>query len=158
MKAEYVWACLWAATQENEEDPLKLEMVIGLIQANFLEDNLEVDCAWKTVVLIPKGNNNFCGIRLVEVLWKTMTRILNCRLKAVIQFHDTMPSFCICRGTRTGSLGAKLIQQLMALREEVLYEIFLYLHKSYNALERDNCLGILLSYGVGPRALRLLRP
>ena len=44
----------------------------------------------------------------------------------------------------------------MALREEVLYVIFLDLHKAYEALDRSRCLIILEEYGVGPQARRLL--
>ena len=51
---------------------------------------------------------------------------------------------------------AKLLQQLAALREEVLYVIFLGLIKAYNALDRSRCLEILEGYGVGPNARRLL--
>ena len=35
--------------------------------------------------------------------------------------------------------------------------IFLYLHKTYDALDRDRCLEILEVYSVGPRACRLLQ-
>ena len=38
---------------------------------------------------------------------------------------------------------AKLLQQLKALWEEVLYGIFLDLHKAYDALDRSDCLEIL---------------
>ena len=57
---------------------------------------------------------------------------------------------------RTDPLKAKLIHHLMALREEVLHDIFLDIHKAYDALERGRCLDILVTYGVGPLALRLL--
>ena len=46
--------------------------------------------------------------------------------------------------------------QLMDLREEVLNDIFLDMHKAYDALERGRCLDILVAYGVGPLDLRLL--
>ena len=49
------------------------------------------------------------------------------------------------------------LQQLAALREEVLYVIFLDLHKAYEALDRSRCLEILEGYGVGARARRLLQ-
>ena len=39
----------------------------------------------------------------------------------------------------------------------VLYVIFLYLTKAYDALDRSRCLGILEGYGVGPGARRLLQ-
>ena len=39
---------------------------------------------------------------------------------------------------------------------EVLYEILLYLHKAYDALDCDSFLLILAAYVVVPRAIRLL--
>ena len=45
----------------------------------------------------------------------------------------------------------------MNMREEVLYEIFIDIHKAYDALDRDLCLDILESCGVVPWTLRLLR-
>ena len=56
----------------------------------------------------------------------------------------------------TASLEAKIIQQFMDMREEVLYKILLDLHKAYDALDRDRCLNILVAYGVELLALRLL--
>ena len=52
----------------------------------------------------------------------------------------------------TATLEAKLLQQIVAMREEVLYMIFLERHKVYDTLERDICLEILEGYGVGPQA------
>ena len=60
-------------------------------------------------------------------------------------------------GTGTATLEAKLLQQLAAMREEVLYVIFLDLTKAYDALERSRCLEILEGYGVGPNARRLIK-
>ena len=54
-------------------------------------------------------------------------------------------------------LEAKLLHQLAALREEVLYVIFLDLHKAYGALDRSRCLEILDGYGVGTQARGLLK-
>ena len=119
--------------------------------------HLAEECMWQTVVLILKGNGDFRGIDPVKVLRKTVKGILNRRLTSAIQYHDTLHSFTAGRGTWTASLEAKLLQQLTALREEVLYEIFLDLHKAYDALDRGRCLDILVAYGVRPRALRLLR-
>ena len=69
--------------------------------------------------------------------------ILNCRLMAEIQFHDTLHGLSTGRGTRTTSLEAKLLKHIMSMREEVLYDIFLYIHKGYDAPDCGCCLGIL---------------
>ena len=90
-------------------------------------------------------------------LWKVVAAILNLRLTASITFHDLLHGFRAGCGTSTATLEAKLLQKLVALREEVLYVIFLDLHKEYDALERYRCLEILERYGVGPRSRRLLQ-
>ena len=43
----------------------------------------------------------------------------------------------------------------MAMREAVLFEVFLDIHKAYDALYRGRCLENLAENGVGPRVLRL---
>ena len=86
-----------------------------------------------------------------------MAAILNQRLTASITYHNFLHRFWAGCGTCTATLEAKLLQQLAALREDVLYVIFLDLHKAYNTLDRSRCLEILEGYGVGPRSCRLLR-
>ena len=95
------------------------------------------------MVLIPKGMTDYRGIGLVEVMWKVVAAILNLRLTASISFHDFLHGFWAGRGTVTATLKAKLLHQLAALREEVMYVIFLDLHKAYGALDRSRCLEIL---------------
>ena len=89
-------------------------------------------------------------------MWKVVVAILNRRLTASITFHDFLHGFRAGRGTGTATLEVKLLHQLAALWEEVLYVIFLYLHKAYDALDRSRCLVILEGYGVGPQAQWLL--
>ena len=43
------------------------------------------------------------------------------------------------------------------MRDTVLGDIFLGLHKLYGALERERCLDILEVYGVGAGTIRILR-
>ena len=109
------------------------------------------------VVLIPKGKEDYCRIGRVAVMWKVVVAILNLQLTASITYHDFLHGFRAGRGTDTATLESKLLQQLADLREEVLYVIFLDLHKAYDALDRSGCLEILEGYGVGPRSRRLLR-
>ena len=96
------------------------------------------------------GKKNYRVIGLVEVMWKVVAAILNLRLTASITFHNILHGFWVGCGTGTGTLEAKLLQQLVAFREEVLFLIFLDLHKAYYALYRSRCLEILEGYGVGP--------
>ena len=107
------------------------------------------------MVMIPKGKGEFRGIGLVGVIWKLLTLILHRRL-AAIKLHDVLQGLREGRGTGTATLEAKLLQQLAAIREEVLYVIFLDLTKAYDALDRSKTLEILKGYGVGDWVRRLL--
>ena len=62
---------------------------------------------------------------------------INQWLTASVTFHDFLHIFGGGRVTGTATLKVKLLQNLAALREEVLYMIFLYLHKAYYALDRS---------------------
>ena len=77
-----------------------------------------------------------------------MVAVLNIWLTSSITFHGLLHGFRAGHGTGTTTLEANLLQQLAALREEVLYVIFLDLHKAYDALDRSRCLEILEWYGV----------
>ena len=57
----------------------------------------------------------------------------------------------------TASLKSKFLQNMMTMREEFLYELFLDLRNSYDALEREWCMEIIVGYGVGPQTERNLR-
>ena len=58
-----------------------------------------------------------------------VTPIINRRFTSSITYHDALHGFRAGRGTGTATLEAKLLQHLTALREEVLYVIFLDLAK-----------------------------
>ena len=88
----------------------------------------------------------------MEGVWKVVAAILNRRFTASITYHAFLHGFWAGCGTGTATLKAKLFHNISALREEVLYVIFLDLHKAYNTLDRSRCLVILDSYCVGPWA------
>ena len=117
--------------------------MVDLVKTTFREGDLAEESTWQAVVLIPKGKGDYRGIGLVEVMWKVVAVILNCRFTSSITYHDVLHGFRAGRGTGTATLKAKLIQQLAAMREEVLYVIFLDLTKAYDALDRSRCLKIL---------------
>ena len=108
------------------------------------------------MVLIPKGGGDYRNIHLVEVVWKAVAVILNSRSTVSITYHNYIHGFRSGHDMGTGTLEVKLLQQVTAMREEVLHTILLDLHKDYDALDRSRCLKILEGYGVGHRALLLL--
>ena len=110
---------------------------MDLVQTAFRDGELAEEATWQAGVLIPKGKKDYWDIGLVEVMWKVVAAILNCRFTASIIYHDFLHGFRAGRGTGTSTLEAKLLQQLAALREEVLYVIFLDLHKAHAALDRS---------------------
>ena len=68
----------------------------------------------------PPGEKDYRGIGLVEVMWKVVAEILNCWLTASITFRDFLNGLQAVKGTGTATLEYKLLQKLLALREEVL--------------------------------------
>ena len=74
-----------------------------------------------------------------------------------IPFHDTLNGFWAGRGTRITTLEAKMLQQLTAIREAVLFEVFLDLRKAYDTFDQERTLDLLTTYKAGPMTVRLLR-
>ena len=122
------------STQEGADNWTRF---VDLVQLALREGKLAEEVMWQAVVLIPKGEKDFRGIGLVEVMWKVVAAILNCRFTASITYHNFLHVFWAGCGTGTTTLEAKMSQQLADLREEVLYVIFLDLHKAYDALDRS---------------------
>ena len=61
------------------------------------------------MVLIPKGGGKYCGIGLVEVIWKAATVILNLRFTAAITYHDFLHGLWTGRGTVTATLELNML-------------------------------------------------
>ena len=95
------------------------------MQEEFCDWKLAEGCTRQTVVLVSKGkSDNFRGIGLVEMIWKTMSSLLNRWLKEAIKFHDVFHGFRAGLGVGTATLEAKLLQQITTMREAVLCEVF----------------------------------
>ena len=127
-------------TEAEEEGGELWGKVLDITQTAFWEGNLAEEATWQTVVLIPKRKRGYRGFGLVEVTWKVVVVILHRGLTTGITFHVFLHGFREGRGTGTATLEAKLLQQLDAMREEVLYMIFLDLTKAYYALDRSRSL------------------
>jgi hypothetical protein len=107
---------------------------------------------WMIIVLLPKGGGDYCGIGLLDPIWKVVEKVMVARL-SIIKLHDCLHG--ACRGTRMAIMEAKPQQQLAWVEQEPLYQIYLDLRKAYDALDQGCCLEILAGYGVGPNLLCL---
>ena len=92
------------------------------MQEEFPDGTLAEECTSQTVTLIFKDTSGeFKRIKLVDVLWKTVTSLLNRRIMAEIMFHDMLHGFQEGCGMGDAALESKLIQQLTEMRESVLF-------------------------------------
>jgi hypothetical protein len=57
----------------------------------------------------------------------------------------------------TGTIEAKLAQQLAHLEQRPFFGVFIDLKKAFDVMDRGRCLTILALHGVGPQMLRLIR-
>ena len=125
MIAKHLHQRLISATQDNLPDATNLQKVVSILQVAFRDGTLGKECTWHTVVLITKGKRDFWGVGLVKVLWKAVASLLNHRITSDITYHNALHKFRAGRGTGTAAFKAKLFQQLMSMREAVLFDVFL---------------------------------
>ncbi len=148
-----------------EEDPEKgpnnvgegdnWRLLVGLIQAIWMQGKIPQQLTWVIVVLLPKGGGDYRVIGLLELLWKVVKRIMDRRLNA-LSLHEALHGCRNRRGTGTAILEAKLAQQLVYLKQEPFYELFLNLKRAFDAMDRERCLLILEGYGAGPNMVQLI--
>ncbi len=97
------------------------------------------------MVLIPKGGRDYCGIGLLEPVWKCIELVIDHRLDT-INLHDILHGCRHNRGTGTAIIKAKLAQQLSYLELRPFYSVFLDLRKAFDAMDREPCLMVLEEY------------
>ena len=157
MKVEHLRMWNRKPKREEDHDPGNWDKFVALIYAAFRGGELAAPCACQAVVMIPRvGGTYFRVIGLVGVIWKEISGIIYCRLSSSIHFHDVLHGFRAARGTGTVTLEAKLLQDIISMREMALHSIFLDLRKSYYDLDRDRCLYTLEGYNMGPMKIRIL--
>ena len=93
-------------------------MVVELVQTSLQDRFLAEEVTWQAVVLIPKGGGEYHGIGIVDVVWKAVAVILNCRFTASTTYQDSPHGFWAGCGTGTAKLEVKLIQKVTATRKK----------------------------------------
>ena len=120
---------------EDALDATNWRKVVAINHAEFYKGTPTNKSKWKMMVFITRGDGRGSqGIGIVEVLWKTITGLLNQNFASEIGFHGAINGLQAGSGTGTAYPKAKLLQQIMATREAVLHEISLELQKYYNTL------------------------
>ena len=82
---------------------------------------------------------------------------MNNRLRSAITLQDALHGFRQGKGAGTATMEAKLAQQLAVLVNEPLLQVFLYVQKAYNSLNRGRYMDVLRGYIIGPNLQRLLQ-
>ena len=72
MQSEHLQSCLATATREERPDTANWYQMVEIIQTVFRYGRLLMECKCHKVVLITKGNKDFIGIIIVEVLQKAL--------------------------------------------------------------------------------------
>ena len=156
----------WLQGEKLEENPKtgpanvgagkEWEALVQLVQTVWEEGKMPVQLGWVVTVLIPKGGRVYCGIRLLEPIWKVIERVMDKRLEA-IALHDSLLGCRNGRGTGTAVIEAKLTQQIAHIEQAPFYGVFIDLKKVFDAMDQVHCLLILEGHGVGPNMRRLIR-
>jgi hypothetical protein len=155
----------WLRGVQREEDPKSQRapgdgdnwpLFVHLAQVTWTYGIVPCQLLWTIVVLIPKGGRDYHGIRLLEPIWKVISRVIDHRLDT-IQLHNSLHGCCNKCGMGTAIIEAKLAQQLSYLELQPFYGVFMDLRKAFDAMDQDQCLMILEGYGARPWMTRLIR-
>ena len=77
--------------EETREGTENWVRVVELVQTTFRDRDPAEEATWQEVVLIPKGKKDYRSIGLMEVMWKVVAAILNCRFTASTTYHEVQP-------------------------------------------------------------------
>ena len=140
-----------------KEDGEKWRKLVDLVQWCIRTGEVPQAFKYGALVLIPKPEQGkYRGIALLESVYKLISGLINHRVSAAVQFHDSIHGFRAGRSCSTAILEAKLEMQRARQAGKVYYQVFLDLSKAYDTVDRDRLRLVLQAYGMGPRLLKFL--
>jgi Reverse transcriptase (RNA-dependent DNA polymerase) len=108
-------------------------------------------------MLLPKGNNDFWGITLLDCLYKLIAAILNQRAAKAIRFHEGVHGFRAECGCQTALREAKSNMQVQEAAGKTYHQIFLDLSKAFDTVDCSRLTQIMQAYRFGFRSMQFFR-
>lgn len=93
---------------------------------------------------------------LPELLWKTVTPVINSHLKQAIDFDLAQHGFFPRESTSAAIVDVRMLAELASLQRKVWCHVFLDFSKACDALDRARLLDLLRACGIGPNIVRIL--
>jgi hypothetical protein len=118
-----------------DPDPTAWNSVVELVTHIFTTGEIPQELAWSHLAILPKGDGGVRGIGLLEHTWKICDRIIDCRIKQAVKFHDILHGLVKHRGTGTAIIEAKLQQEYANITQQPLFQIYLDLKKAYDSVD-----------------------
>ena len=117
----------WLIEASRETDPVtnRWKLLVQLIHTTFKDGVVPEEVVWAMMVFPPKGRGAYRWIGLAEVVWKVCVTMVNCWLNRSVAVQKALHGFRAGRGTGTETLEAELVQQLVGLEHEPLFQVFL---------------------------------
>ena len=104
MRAEHLKG--WLKGAKSEEDPKTglanvgagdvWKALVMLVQSVWDKGKIPTQLQWIVTVFIPKGGGDYCGIGLLEPIWKVKERVID-KWREAIALHDSLHG---CRAGR----------------------------------------------------------